>query len=80
MPPEEIRTYVRAIPFVPFRLHLSDGRVFEVRHPDNLLLTTRAAVVGVYSGAGEGAFPERTEVLALIHVVSIEAIGQTAQP
>lgn len=29
-----IRSYWKATPFVPFALHLSDGRVLNVPHPD----------------------------------------------
>jgi hypothetical protein len=77
MPPDELRGLIRAQPFVPFRLHLTDGRAFDVRHPDNLLVTARVAVVGVYNG--ESAFPDRSETIALIHVVSAEPLPQLTQ-
>jgi hypothetical protein len=78
MPPDELRSLIRARPFVPFRLHLTDGRSFDVRHPDNLLVTARVAVVGVYNG--DTAFPDRSETVALIHVVSTEPIAPSAPP
>ena len=30
----EIRQFAQATPFVPFRLHLADGRKLDVPHPD----------------------------------------------
>jgi hypothetical protein len=77
MPPEEICNYLHAAPFEPFRLHLTDGRHIDVRHPDNLLLTRRVAVVGV-SDVTNAAFPDRTETIALIHIVSVTPLGQPA--
>jgi hypothetical protein len=73
MPPEELRNLIRARPFVPFRLHVTDGRTFEVRHPDSLLTMARVAVVGVYNG--DSSFPDRSETIALIHIVSVEPLA-----
>jgi hypothetical protein len=45
---EQFRAYLRAQPFVPFAIHLGDGRQIEVHHPENALLNeagrTAAAV------------------------------------
>ena len=30
----QVREVVRAQPFVPFVIHLADGRTFEVKHPE----------------------------------------------
>ncbi len=32
--PNQVREVVRAQPFVPFVIHLADGRKFDVRHPE----------------------------------------------
>jgi hypothetical protein len=34
MTAHEITKLLERTPFVPFRLHLSNGQSFEVRHPD----------------------------------------------
>ena len=34
MTAESVRDYLEAIPFVPFSVHLADGRSFLVDHPD----------------------------------------------
>lgn len=31
---EEIRDLLRRVPFMPFRVHLADGRKLDVPHPD----------------------------------------------
>ena len=47
MLPEELRGLLQQRPFIPFRIHLDDNRVFEVRQPDLVLLGRRVAVLGV---------------------------------
>jgi hypothetical protein len=80
MPPEELRTALRQQPFVPLRLHLTDGRSFDVSHPENLMVGARVAVVGVFqpTHANGQTFFDYTETITLVHIVSLEPIGQTA--
>ena len=80
MPPEELRTVLRQQPFVPFRLHLTDGRSFDVPHPEFLMLTVRSAIVGVYptSHSNGHTFPAYSETIALIHIVSLQPLTQNA--
>jgi hypothetical protein len=75
--PDDVRMELRRQPFVPFRLHLTDGRTFEVRHPDMVLVMSRSLVVGIIDPPGS-TYPERNEVIALMHVVSLEPLRQTA--
>lgn len=76
MPAEEIRTLLRASPFIPFRLHLTDGRSFEVRHPEMAMITARVVYVSVYGH--NATIPDRAESIALVHVVSAEPLPQPA--
>ncbi len=75
MPPEQIRGYLRARPFISFGLHLSDGRVFEIRHPDLVVVGRTTLIVGIPE-PGEDPYMERSETIALIHIVSIEPFPQ----
>jgi hypothetical protein len=52
MPPDPILTAVRRRPFLPFRLQLADGSVFEVRHPEMLMVAPGYLVLGVPTPAG----------------------------
>ena len=82
MPPEELLTALHQQPLVPFRLHLTNGRHFDVPHPDMMLLLARAVLVGILpKGNVNGhALPERSETIALIHIDSIEPRQQSAHP
>ena len=51
----DLRTRARQHPFRPFRLVLTDGTAYDVRHPDFLMIGRDSAVVGL-SGAAEQDF------------------------
>ncbi|HEX3659271.1 MAG TPA: hypothetical protein VHV55_26010 [Pirellulales bacterium] len=34
MTTQDIKRYLRAEPFRPFRLHMASGRTFDIRHPE----------------------------------------------
>jgi len=63
---EEIRDRIRGPGFRPFRLHLSDGRAFDVPHPEFIAASTR--VVAVLSETGP------SELIDLAHIVSLEEV------
>lgn len=63
----ELRRRLKAEPFQPFVLHMSDGRTFAVNHPELLHVfpgMERIAVLGIPED-------QSTEVLSLIHITSI---------
>ena len=46
---------VRQRPFVPFRVVLTEGTAYEVRHPEQIMLARDSAVIGVPSESGAAA-------------------------
>jgi len=63
-------------PFKPFRLVMSSGEKYEVRHPEMALLTKSDLLVGL---AEEDGLPTRFKICSLLHVATIEPIeGQAA--
>lgn len=42
---EELKKWTKAIPFLPFTVHVADGRSFPVPHPDHILVTAKGLVV-----------------------------------
>ena len=42
---EVLRERIKAIPFLPFTVHVADGRSFPVPHPDHILVTSKGLVV-----------------------------------
>jgi hypothetical protein len=68
MHPDDLLARVRARPFVPFRLVVSEGGSYEVRHPDMIVVARRHVVVGVPAQDNQN-IAETTHLVALIHVV-----------
>jgi hypothetical protein len=59
-------------PFKPFRLVMSSGQSYEVRHPEMALLTRSDMLVGV--GETEEGVPAEFRICSLLHVATIEPL------
>ena len=60
-------------PFKPFRLVMSSGQTYEVRHPDMAWLTRSDILVGLEE-TDEGV-PAEFKICSLLHVTSIEPLN-----
>jgi hypothetical protein len=60
-------------PFQPFRLVMSSGPTYDVRHPEMALLTRTDLLVGV-DEADDGV-PASFKICSLLHVTAVEPIG-----
>lgn len=61
-------------PFKPFRLIMSSGESYEVRHPEMATLTRTDIFVGI--GETKWGVPARFRICSLLHVGTIEPIGK----
>jgi hypothetical protein len=64
-------------PFRPFRIVMTNGQAYDVWHREAFLLTPTYVTVGLLPGPTVGAF-ERTIILDLFHVVSLEPLARPA--
>ena len=70
---DDLLTWVRATPFVPFRVRLNSGRTFDIRHPEMLRVGRSAA--NVYTFAGEPSDPyEKMEMVSLVLIEAVEPL------
>ena len=69
---------MRARPFIPLRIHLSDGRSFDVRHPEMMLVTKSFLYVAV--SLTPGVIAEHTERIAIMHVTSVKELAPAGEP
>jgi len=79
MEPEDLLGWIRATPFVPFRIRLNSGRTFDIRHPE--MVRVGLTTVNIFSFAGEPYDPyERMEMISPMLIESIEpiAVAQSA--
>jgi hypothetical protein len=73
--PDELFAVTRRRPFIPFRLHVSDGSSFDVRHPDSILVSRRSAVLAVPDDPTQPA--DRFATVALVHITRLEELVGT---
>ncbi len=59
-------------PFQPFRLVMSSGQSYEVRHPVMAMLTRTDILVGV--GETDEGVPADFRICSLLHVATIEPL------
>ncbi len=69
----ELRNTLKQQPFQPFRLLLTDGACFDIRHPDLLWVGASTAYVGLTGDPGKTFFEESVKV-DLDHVTRIEPL------
>ena len=79
MRPEELRTLLRRRPFVPIRIHLTDGTVYDVRHPEMALLTRSTVEIGVEKREGSG-IADDVVYCSLVHIVRVENVNAQQTP
>jgi hypothetical protein len=79
MAPDELRDAVKRQPFQPFRLVMTDGEGYDIRHPDLLWVGLRTAYVGLTGQPGQTFF-ERSVYVDLSHVIRLEPLQAAATP
>lgn len=67
----DLLNVLRARPFVPFRIVMTDGVTYEVRHPEMLLLSTTTAVVG-YPDPANPSIAQRYDIISLRLIIRLE--------
>jgi hypothetical protein len=74
---QDFRNLLARRPFEPFRVVLSSGEAFEVRHPEMAWLTRTTLYVGTAT-APEGV-PDQPAMLSLLHITSIQPLAAAGQ-
>ena len=75
---EDLIEVLRQRPFQPFRIHLSDGIIYEVRHPELVLVGRSKAIVFFPDPRQPPPAFERYETVALLHITRLEPIEAMA--
>ena len=77
MTPEEIRNWIRLTPFLPFRICVTDGAFFDIRHPEVVSVGRSIVRVGVSSGTS-GRPLSRSIALSILHIIRVEPIEEVS--
>lgn len=72
--PEDVRKHLDKRPFEPFRICMSDGRTYEIKHPDLCMPAMTTVYVGVPDPKIKGIVM-RVDQCALVHIVRFEPIN-----
>lgn len=64
---QSFRELLTQRPFKPFRLVMSSGEAYEVRHPEMATLTRTDLLVGI--GESDKGVPARFRICSLLHVI-----------
>lgn len=71
MTAENVPAFTRRRPFLPYRIPVTGGQAYDVRHPDQVIVLRSRIVIGV---GGENGVPDHIEHILLVHIVRIEQL------
>ncbi|MEQ8848456.1 hypothetical protein [Botrimarina sp.] len=74
---EELIELLEERPFFPLRIHMSNGRTHEIRHPEMAIVGQGVVAIGVHT---EGEKLPRIRHFALAHVNEVEVVTDGASP
>jgi hypothetical protein len=69
----DFRDLLARRPFEPFRVVMSSGERYDVRHPEMAWLTRSTLYVG--TGRVEAGVPEEATMCSLLHIASVEPVS-----
>lgn len=75
MPARELLKLLRVRPFEPFRIHLSNGKYYDIRHPELALVEQAKVTVGVPGRRGPDEPLKVTAIVSLLHITRVEFLN-----
>jgi hypothetical protein len=72
--PEELAAALRQRPFAPFRITLTEGSSYDIRHPELCMAGRRSAIIGITAPNDPERLFERSVTVDLLHIVKLEPI------
>ena len=76
---EELQDSARRQPFEPFRIILTTGATYDIRHPDLIWIGQRSAMIGLTNDPNGTAY-DRSIKVDLFHIVGIEELPVSPPP
>ena len=70
----KLHAVLKQKPFEAVRFFVSDGKSYDIRHPDQVVLSRRAAHIGIGRN-GAGPF-QSIAIVALVQITRVEPIGR----
>jgi hypothetical protein len=79
MTPQDIIKLLERSPFIPLRLHLTNGQIFDVGHPDFVTVFRSRLEIAIPSPE-DSKIMDRAEHIALLHIARVEELPAAAGP
>jgi hypothetical protein len=76
---DEIEARIKDRPFVPVRIVTSSGQMFDVYHPDLVMISRRSLMIGTASTENPRRY-ELTTRVAIMHITAMEDLPSPSLP
>jgi hypothetical protein len=70
VPPSDILNYLRTVPFPPFRIRMTGGRTYEIRHPEMVRVGKNSLIVFTFVSDDPQIY-DRRETVSLMLIESL---------
>ena len=75
---QDIQAKLKERPFQPVRILMSSGQIYDIYHPDLVLVGKRQLFVGTASEDNPSVF-DRSSLLSILHIAAIENLSTPTQ-
>ena len=72
MHPSKVRDQLKAEPFRPIRVYISDGSSYDIRHPEMALVTASQVIIALEISGDD--LPDKVVFCDPLHITRIEPI------
>ena len=76
--PEKLRDELRRQPFVPLRVYLTDGKTYDIRHPEMAMVTSQEVYIGREETSPGSGVARECDLVSLLHVVRVDQVPFTS--
>jgi hypothetical protein len=76
---EEFKELLDSKPFVPLRIYMTDGKTYDILHPEFVWVLRSRIDIGIPDDPRKGIL-ERVEHCSLLHVVRVEPLALPTTP
>ena len=76
---EELHKAAHRQPFEPFRIILTTGATYDIRHPDLIMVGRRSATIGITHQPDNTVY-DYTFTVDLFHIVGIQQLAASSPP
>jgi hypothetical protein len=76
---EDIKELVQREPFRPFRITLTDGRTYDVRHPEMAMVGRSTVAIGLPANGQDETIYDRLVTVDLLHIMQTEHVDSTGR-